>query len=112
MPRYNEQVSVNESQHRQARFWRKFMRLTRGRVGVVRALEVIMEEEADAGFRSVLQSLHDTVEKRAPLSDAIDAHPAEFSASVRELVRTAEKTGAWDDIISEIADGLAEGTFD
>jgi len=37
--------------------------------------------------------------------------PREFSPAVRELVKTAEKTGAWDDILQEIADGLQEGTF-
>ena len=29
-----------------------------------------------------------------------------------ELVRAAEKTGAWDEVLCEITEGLEEGTFD
>jgi len=46
------------------------------------------------------------------MSQALKKYPAEFSVSVVELIRVAEKSGAWDEILPEITDGLSEGTFD
>jgi hypothetical protein len=43
--------------------------------------------------------------------DAVAQQPETFSLSVRELVVSAEKSGAWDEIVQEIAAGLEEGTF-
>jgi type II secretory pathway component PulF len=93
-----------------ARFWRKFLRLTRGRVAVPRALQIIVEE-SEGALREVAQAVCRDVAAGAELSEAIARHPGHFAPSVRELVRTAEKTGAWDEILVEVADGLAEGTF-
>lgn len=104
-------MSDNDTRKQRSLFWRKFLRLTRGRVPVSRALAVIGEEERDAGFQAIIRALQRTIEGGAPLSEGLAQHPEEFSAAVRELVRTAEKTGAWDDILVEIADGISEGTF-
>ena len=94
-----------------ARFWKKFLRLTRGRVPVLRALRVISIEETDTTFKEVVDSIRKSIDKGKTLSDALQDHPSEFSPSIRELVRTAEQSGAWDEILAEIADGLQEGTF-
>lgn len=99
-------------QQQRAKFWKKYLRLTRGRVTAIRALQLAAQEEKDPAFRQTLDSVHRAVDSGAPLSDAIREHPADFSPSVVELVRTAEKTGAWDEILLEIAEGLSEGTFE
>ncbi len=104
-------MTAGEKQQRAARFWRKFLRLTRGRVTVLRALQLAAEEESHAIFRETLTAVYRAVESGSLLSEALKQHPDHFSPSVVELVRTAEKTGAWDEILIEIADGLAEGTF-
>ena len=78
---------------------------------MLRALAVMTEEERDPVFREIIAAIHRDVERGGELSRAIQGHPEEFSPSVVELVRTAEKTGAWDEILVEIADGLNEGTF-
>jgi type IV pilus assembly protein PilC len=104
-------MKISARQRAQALFWRKFMRLTRGRVGILRALEVIAEEEKESAFRAVVDSIRTSLDGGSTLSEAIGACAGEFSPAVRELVKTAEKTGAWDEILQEIADGLAEGTF-
>ena len=44
-------------------------------------------------------------------SEATVRAPDFFSASIFELIRAAEKRGAWDEILAEIVDGLDEGTF-
>jgi type II secretory pathway component PulF len=105
-------MDISEKRLRQAGFWKKFLRLTRGRVAVLRALEVIIAEETDADFRQTLESINKRISSGSELSEALAATPAEFSLSVTELIRTAEKTGAWDEILEEIAAGLGEGTFD
>jgi len=105
-------MKVSKKQSQQARFWRKFLRLTRGRVGVLRALEVMAEEEKDPRFRKLAEDIRTALEHGATLSEAVRGFPRMFSPSVLELVKTAEKTGAWDEILQEIADGLQDGTFD
>lgn len=95
----------------QARFWRKFLRLTRGRIPVLKALDVIVAEESHPGFRGRLAALLLAMEQGAVMSEAMAGVAPCFSRSVIELVRSAEKSGAWDEILLEIADGLDEGTF-
>ena len=105
-------MEVSQEQLKHARFWRKLLRLSRGRVAVLRALEVIALEEKDAGFKGIVSDIHDRMEDGAILSEALAEHAAVFSLSVREMIKTAEKCGAWDEILLEIAQGLEEGTFD
>lgn len=105
-------MEVSDKQLRQARFWRKLLRLSRGRVAVLRALEVIATEERDSDFKAIVSDIHERVENGAVLSEALEEHAAEFSLSVREMVKTAEKCGAWDEILAETAQGLQEGTFE
>lgn len=96
---------------RQARFWKKFMRMTRVGVPLLRALEVIGSEETDAAFRKTIQSLRKEIENGATFSGALKKFPSEFSASSIEMIRTAEQRGVWDDILIELCEGLSDGTF-
>ena len=105
-------MEVSNKQLRQARFWRKFLRLSRGRVAALRALEIIAMEEHDSDFKQVVSTMHDRIQGGATFGEALDDHASEFSLSVRELIKTAEKCGAWDEIVQETAQGLEEGTFD
>jgi type IV pilus assembly protein PilC len=105
-------MDKEEKRQKHSRFWKKFLRLTRGRVPVLRALEVIAGEEQDVAFKTVISSVRSDMEHGVSMSEALKKHGSEFSLSVIELVRMAEKTGAWDEILQEITDGLSEGTFD
>ncbi len=105
-------MNVSADHLRKARFWKKFLRLTRGRIPVLRALDIIAGEQHDASFRDAILALKSGIEGGKTLSEAMKEDPSEFSACVRELVRAAENTGAWDEVLPEIADGLADGTFD
>jgi type II secretory pathway component PulF len=105
-------MNASQEQMRWARVWRKLLRLTRGRVTVLRAFEVLIEEEPDSVTRGILRSMREALDSGQTLSEAVEGHSAVFSRSVTELIRTAEKCGAWDDILREIAEGLEEGTFD
>ncbi len=91
--------------------WRKFMRLTRGRVPALRALEVMGLEEKNQTIKELLSALNSGLSNGMTLSEAAGSHNSLVSASVLELLRHAEKTGAWDEILEEIAGGLEEGTF-
>jgi type II secretory pathway component PulF len=106
----NEAVA-NERQRRQAAFWKKFALLTRGRLDVLRAMDIIIAEEADAEWRGVLSAVNQSLRSGAALSDALEPHANVFSRSVRELVRSAERTGAWDEILPLIATGLLDATL-
>ncbi len=103
---------VRKKQQRQARFWRKLLRLTRGRVTLLRAFQVILTEEGASPFARVVRRVHDDVQSGRALSEALSGCGREFSPSVIELIRAAERSGKWDEIFQEIADGLDEGTFD
>jgi len=102
----------SEKRRRHVKFWRKFLRLTRGRVPVLKALEVIAGEEKNASFVKVIGSIRLAMEQGIPMSQPLKKYSSEFSPSVVELVKMAEKSGEWDDIVQEIADGLVEETFD
>lgn len=105
-------MEAREAACRQARFWRKFLLLTRGRLDVLRAMDVIIEEETEAAFRETLVALRDMLRQGHPLSEGLAKHPTVFSRAVRELVMSAERTGAWEEILPLMADGLADGTLD
>jgi len=97
---------------RQAHFWRKFSLLTRGRLDVLRALSIIVAEEPDPTFRETLRALQAALQTGMALSEALEQQATLFSRSVRELVRSAEQSGAWDEILPLIAEGLSDGTLD
>lgn len=105
-------MESREAACRQARFWRKFLLLTCGRLDVLRAMDVIIAEEPDPAFRALLESLRAGLRQGEPLSDGLAQHPAVFSRAVRELITSAERTGAWDEILPLLADGLSDGTLD
>lgn len=106
-------MTGEDNRHARARFWRKLLRLTRGRVPIIKALQVVAAEEHDSSFQKALEKIRRLLEdEEKSLSEALAAEPVFFSSSVIELIRAAEKTGAWDEILTEIADGIEEGTFD
>jgi hypothetical protein len=94
------------------RLWKKYLRLTRGRVSILRALKVIGDEERDPAFKDIIFSIRKDLETDATLSEAIAKHASEFSPSIIELVKAAEQSGAWDEILQEIVDGLEDNTFE
>ncbi|MFC1461006.1 type II secretion system F family protein [Verrucomicrobiota bacterium] len=105
-------MKASDKQIKWARFWKKFLRLTRGHVTVLRALEVIISEETDPHFKDILCSIRRALDEGCSFSESVLKQAPEFSPSVLELIRTAEKSGAWDQILQEIADGLEDGTFE
>jgi len=104
-------MSVSEKQLQQSRFWRKYLRLSRAGVPILRAFEIMSEEEPDAAFAEVLAALLGHLRDGVSLSDALQRFPKVFALSSVELVRTAERRGAWDEILQELSEGLADGTF-
>ena len=105
-------MNVSEKQIRQGRFWRKFLRLTRAGVPVIRTLEVVGQEEENERFAKVIRALLEDVENGTALAAALTKFPSEFSPSVVEMIKTAEKRGAWDEVVEELSEGLLEGTFE
>ncbi|MFC1498319.1 type II secretion system F family protein [Verrucomicrobiota bacterium] len=104
-------MKASEKQLQLALFWKRFSRLTRGRVPILRAMKVIIEEETDGSFKKTLSSLLEDIEHGTALSEALTKHPSVFSSFVTELIRSAEKSGAWDEILQEIIEGMEDGTF-
>jgi len=88
------------------------MLLTRGRIDTFHAFEVIIEEIADTEFRTAIQSVYDSLRGGKKLSEALGEQPGAFCLSIRELVASAEKSGAWDDVLPVIIEGLEDGTFE
>ena len=80
--------------------------------GVLLGADLETVEERDAAFKETLVIVHRKLDSGSQFSEAIREHPAHFSPCIVELVRTAEKSGAWDEILVEIADGLSDGTFE
>ena len=104
-------MMATEKQTHLAQFWRKYLRLTRGRIDTLRALEIIVSEETDEALKATLGKVQTSLNSGTTFSDAFRQQPEMFSLCVVELLAAAENSGAWDDILKEIADGLDEGTF-
>jgi len=104
-------MTIDDTAQHWGRIWKKLLRLTRGRITMIRALDIVIAEETDPETRDVLAAMAAELKAGATLSDTVAARPETFSPSVRELIKAAEKTGAWDEILQEIADGLCDGTF-
>jgi type II secretory pathway component PulF len=100
-----------QNRARHARLWRKYLRLTRGGVLTLRALEVVREEEPDEEFKEVISTIRAEIESGQIMSQALEKLCPEFSLSEIELIKAAEKRGAWDEVLQELADGLLDGTF-
>ena len=95
----------------QITFWKRFLRLTRGRIPVLQAIKTIMNEENNPSFKKTLSSVRESIEKGSSLSEILVKYPPFFSPFVVELIKSAEKTGSWDEILQEIIDGLEDGIF-
>ena len=102
---------TDDSQAQQARFWEKYTLLTRGRIDTFHAFEVIIEETTEPKFKATIQAVYDSLRGGNTLSEALGEHPGTFCLSIRELASSAEKSGAWDDILPVIVEGLKDGTF-
>ena len=103
--------AARERAHNQARVWRKLHYLTRGRIDILRAVEVAAEEEAPGPLRAALETIRGELRDGRELSEAM-RKAGGFSASVLELVRSAERSGAWEDILPIVAKGLEDETFE
>lgn len=99
-------------QRRLGLFWKKYLRLSRGGVPALRAIAVIEEEETDPDMKATIATMAQALGEGQSLSEAMRAHPEVFSPSALAFVRSAEQHGQWDAALSELADGLLEGTFD
>lgn len=93
-------------------FWKKYLRLWRGGVSALSAFAVIAEEERDPELKEVAASLGRAMGEGQSLTEAMQAHGAVFSPSSVALIRAAEQHGEWDAALTELSDGLLEGTFD
>lgn len=108
----SEGSSPDERQLRLGRLWKKYLRLSRGGVPALRVFAILEEEEVDAELKEVTSALGRAIEEGQNLSEAMQAHPGVFSPSALALVRAAEQHGEWDAALTELADGLLEGTFE
>ena len=105
-------MDITPKQLQLGRFWKKYLRLTRAGVPTLDALEIIAREESSTDFKSVIEAMQSAMEEGNLLSEVMVAHPALFSLSSLEMVRTAEKGGQWNIVVEELADGYLEGTFE
>ncbi|MDA0990762.1 MAG: type II secretion system F family protein [Verrucomicrobia bacterium] len=95
----------------QAHLWRKLHYLTMGRINMIRAFEIILDEQPTGPFRESIQAIVATLREGQPLSDCLGRQPNVFSRSVREMILSAEGTGAWDVVLPILSTGLEDGTF-
>jgi len=58
-------MSSDSDRHGWVLFWRKYLRLTRSGVGVLRALAICASEEGDEARRGVIEDIQARIEKGA-----------------------------------------------
>ncbi|MFZ5802582.1 MAG: type II secretion system F family protein [Candidatus Omnitrophota bacterium] len=72
-------------------------------VSITRSFEIIRRGLANAGFRSVLQDIHDKVSGGMQLCDAVKGHPRVFPPIWQNLIEVGELSGNLPNILKEIS---------
>jgi type IV pilus assembly protein PilC len=86
--------------------FRSFATLVRAGVSIRRALDVAIEQCADARLREALAAIANDVENGLPLSDAMARHPQEFPRLFVAMIRAGEVGGILDETLERLAAAL------
>jgi general secretion pathway protein F len=84
-------------------FTREMGALLGAAIPIPQALDGLGEEEENAALRMAVLKLADSVKKGAPLSGAMEEHPALFSKLYISMVRVGEEAGALPQVMADLA---------
>ena len=84
-------------------FTRQMSTMISAGIPLLEALEIMAEQESDAGFRHVLSSVVASVREGTDLSSAMAAHPKVFEKIYVNMIKAGEASGAIDTILDRLA---------
>ncbi len=84
-------------------FSRQMASFVEAGISVLEALEIVGEEAGDPAMKSVVDSMHATLQRGGSFSEAVGAHPSVFPPYYRAMVRSAEFTGKLDEVLEQLA---------
>ena len=67
------------------------------------ALDVLVDQMDDRGFRQILKKIRDEIEAGSSLSEAVGKHPKAFSEFFTNMIRAGESSGRLDEILDRVA---------
>jgi len=85
-------------------FLRQLATLVEAKLPLARALTALVEQEDDAVFRGILESVREKVQGGATLADALAMHPRCFSRLAVNMVRAGEMGGVLEQSLNRLAD--------
>lgn len=86
-----------------AYFFRQFATMLNAGVPLVQAMHMIASGEANLTMRKLIQEISAEVEAGVSLADTLTRHPKYFDSLTVHLVRTGERSGSLDLILTRIA---------
>lgn len=84
-------------------FSRQMATMMASGVPMVQALEILSNGQKNPRFAKMIKSLRDDVSGGNAFSEALKAHPVQFSELYRNLVRAGEGAGVLDTVLSTLA---------
>jgi type II secretion system protein F len=87
-------------------FTRQLSDLTKAGLPLVRALDVLVEQNESEKMKNLLRSLKNDVAGGTPFSDALAKFPKQFSDLYSNMVRSGEVGGYLDTVLDRLADFL------
>ena len=98
-----EQIRPPVNRTRLTLFTRQLATLVRAKLPLLRALQVVMRQENDARFRSILAQIAETIRSGGSLTDALAHHPRVFDRLYVGMIKAGELAGVLDLVLERLA---------
>jgi len=97
-------ITVRTSTHCIDVFTHQLSTLVKTNVPMLRSLSLIADETEDKGFKDVVNNLEKMVKEGKMLSEAMECYPCIFDNLYLNMVRSGEKGGVLDEVLSKLAE--------
>src|SRR5688572_6992993 len=84
-------------------FTRQMATLLEAGMPLLRGLQLIGEQESEAGLRRIIAQVSESIEGGASFSEALAAHPKAFNRLYVQMVKAGEISGAVDVVLARLA---------
>lgn len=89
-------------------FARQFSIMIGAGVAMVQALRILVNQTENPNLKKVIAEIADEVDGGAPLSDCLAKRPKIFSQFFVSVIKSGEKSGKLDDVLSYLADEIGK----
>ena len=85
-----------------ALFTKQFSLMIENGIPMLKALKLLEEQQKKMAFQQILESIHNSIEQGANLSDSLEAYPEVFDSLYVSMTRAGEASGRLDIILKQL----------